>query len=59
MNALLQFCGYTAYQAQCLAPVLWFLVAAGTFAAVVELDSLNAFDEVYDALFPLIEKMMK
>jgi hypothetical protein len=38
---------------------LWFLVAAGTFAAVVELDSLNAFDKVYDALFPLIKKLIE
>lgn len=59
MNALLQMAGYTAYQAQCIAPVLWFLTVAGTVAAVVELDSIGVFDALYDALFPLIKKLMK
>ena len=31
MSYLLQFFGYSAYQAQCLAPVLWFIVIAAIF----------------------------
>jgi hypothetical protein len=28
MRALLELCGYTAYQAQCIAPWLWAMLAA-------------------------------
>jgi hypothetical protein len=35
MQHLLQMSGYSAYQAQCLAPFLWFIVAAGILYIVL------------------------
>lgn len=35
MQKLLILAGYTAYQARCLAPWLWFLLLAGVIASVV------------------------
>lgn len=34
MKALLMLAGYSAYQAACLAPVMWFLVAAAALYVV-------------------------
>ena len=35
MSYLLQCAGYSAYQAQCIAPILWFIVFAAIFYVVV------------------------
>ncbi|MGN0663398.1 MAG: hypothetical protein ACI4LE_09645 [Faecalibacterium sp.] len=43
MKTLLMLAGYTAYQAQCVAPVLWLLlIGAAASCGGAALDSLHA-----------------
>lgn len=37
MTWLLMQAGWTAYQASCLAPLLWFLLAAGAVTGIADL----------------------
>lgn len=46
MEKLLTLCGYTVYQAQCVATFMWALLAVGAFSAVTSL--MDNAEEDYD-----------
>jgi hypothetical protein len=56
---LLMQAGWTEYQAQCLAPGGWMLLADIDAHALYWLDQMDLFDPLWDWLFPRIKILLE